>query len=319
MSALISACNTQQTVRNTGSECNTSMGVTAMLYMVPSTLRLSVADISTIETTMQRLIQGDVGNRAYPFGGTTQPISNITDNNEADVFETLPNGQQIFIRPGYLNRQFSTINGGQCLYNALRSFNASGFSIIEVDVNGNVRLKVYTNTTTSVVTYGGINATISAPSPTFANFTVTYKNNFAISISPAELAQTSIFSGGINLLSQTGLLDVTVRDGGTDTSAVLHALAFTSCANANLYNNYSTQLASPTAWVVKDTGTAGAPITPTVVTLTGVTINAGLKGWNLAGTFTTGHIYQVNLNTPFNLDTLSVDGFEGFTPALITV
>lgn len=314
MSALIIACDVSRSVKNTGLECNAAMGVSAMFIAAPTTFRFSAADIADIETAVLDGIAADAGARLYPIFGNAAPIGGITNNNEADVNETLPNGQVIPIRPGYINRNFFTIAGGLCYAEALRSFLGSGYGVFEIDINGQFLAKQYTSSS-GVISYGPMSATLTPVSPTFADYTQVYKNNFQISYNPTEfLGAATILKGAINLLDMTGLLDVDITKTATASTTIIKAGAITHCAHTNLYDLYDTELADVDAWVITNVAT-GATVTPSAVT-----VDATNKGWNLTGTYVSGQSYYVSLASPANLRAnVDIDGYESPTPLAIAI
>lgn len=314
MTALVQACDVNASIKNTGLECNAAMGVTAMFLAAPLAHRFSLADIADIESAVADAIAADKGARLYPIFGNKAVIGGITNNNEADVTETLPNGQVIPIRPGYINRTFFTTQGGLCYASDLRSFLGSGYGVYEIDQNGQFLAKKYVSNA-GVVSYGPLSATLTPLSPIFADYSQVYKNQFQVSYNPLEfLGSATILKGAINLLDYTGLLDVDVTNYGTPSTTVIKVKAITHCAGSNLYDTYSTELADVDAWVVTDKAT-GTP-----VVLTSVTVDATNKGWNLNGTFTTATDYLVDLATPANLRAnVDIDGYESLTSITVSI
>jgi len=309
MSALIQACDVSASVKNTGLECNAAMGVTAMFLAAPMAFRFSLADIADIEEAVADAIAADRGARIYPIFGNAAPIGGITNNNEADVTETLPNGQVIPIRPGYINRDFFTIAGGLCYADHLRSFLGSGYGVFEIDQNGQFLAKKYT-ANDGTVSYGPLTATLTPRSPTFADYTQVYKNNFTVSYNPGEfLGSATILKGAINLLDVTGLLDVVLTLPAAASTTIIKVKAATECAGSDLYDLYDTELADVDAWIILNKAT-GVEVVPSSVTVD--TVN---HGWNLNGTFVSGETYTVALETPANLRAnVNFDGYESVAP-----
>lgn len=116
MTALVQACDVAQSVDNTGIECDSSFGLLAMVLAAPTAFRFDEADAADIETAVDAAISADRGARIFPMFGNAAPLGSVVNNNEADVTETLPNGQVVYIRPGFINFDVFTLKGGLCYY-----------------------------------------------------------------------------------------------------------------------------------------------------------------------------------------------------------
>lgn len=304
MTAAVEACDVAQSVRNTGVECDTSFGLLAQIIAAPMLFRTPLTDV---EAEFDAAISADPGGRVYPISGDAAPIASVTNSNESDVTETLPNGQVIFIRAGYINLDLYTIRGGICFYDKLSSFIGTGFGFFLVDVDGKIMAKKFVDSTTGAVTYGPIGATLQGVKPTFTTDTTVYKNNYTLSLNPSELRTAKILTGGANLLAVTGLIDVVIKKTAAASTTIIKVGANTECANSNMFNLYAAGLADVDAWVVYDNAAPTTPITPTSVTQ-----DATNKGWNLNGTWIPGHTYKVYFTTPANMRTATVvEGFDG--------
>ena len=163
MSAVIKACNTVSSVKNTGKECDTAMVATAMLIAIKSDETFTDTDLLDVVGWMDTLIHAK---KAFPLFGIKAPINTITNNSESDVIVTLDNGLQVFLRYGLYNRVFETTKGGLCYAKSLSSLLNSGYSILEIDQQGQMLARK-----NSTGTYSGlITDYMYSPSPVLSDF-----------------------------------------------------------------------------------------------------------------------------------------------------
>lgn len=216
MSAVIKACNKGATIKNTASECSESMGPTAMLYAVPSTMKWTDTDLEDFTTFLLNGIHGAKGARIYPLFGPSVPIRKITLSKESDVIPVMDDGTPIFVRYGTLTRAFATTEGGLCFALALQSLNHSGYSIVEVDNANQILMRRNEDGT-----YGGLRCTFMySPSPDLADFKNPGFINFQITFTPAEYVGFGvIFQGDATISDQEGLIDVSIVQDGAPTNA----------------------------------------------------------------------------------------------------
>ena len=217
--SLVNPCQIAARPINTGSECSDSLKASGLIMLVPLTDRWDADDMADFTSFVKGKIHAAPGQRWYPIFGNRAPIRQITDAKEADVLETMEDGSTQFIRFGMYNRTFYTTDGGLCLAKALMSLTAAGkYGFIEFDIIGQVAQMDNGDGTFSAfplnLGYG--------PAPELANLKTAYKNALYLSFSP----QTYIKKGKIfasspdeDLLSLSGLLDVTVYLNGTPTVA----------------------------------------------------------------------------------------------------
>lgn len=304
MGALIKACNKSLTVKNTGSECNESLGPTAMLIAVPPGAVWHDSDMTDFSGFLAGKINASKANRFYPLFGPAAPIRKITNNKESDVIFTADDGTQIFIRYGVLNRAFGTTEGGICFAQALQSFTKAGFSILEIDDAGQILMRKNTDGS-----YGGLKTTFMySPSIDLADFKNPSMTNFQVSIKPEEyIGNGVIFQDSDNaILDLIGLYDVNLLVGAAGVSSVTK-LKFniqTECANTDLVALLGSALAVVGNFNVNDKATPGTPLT---ITAAGI-VSGHME---LTGTFVSTHTYQVQLADAPTLFTNSVEGYEG--------
>lgn len=301
--SIIKACNTVNTPNNTGKECDSAMVATAMLIAIKKTVTFSDSDLLDPVTWLTARIQAK---DAFPLFGLNAPIRTITNDAEGDQIITLDDGLKVFLRYGLYNRTFETTSGGLCYAAALQSFLNSGYSILEVDQQGQMMARKNSDGTYS----GLITDFMYAPSPVMADFKSTpWKSKFSYSFSPIELVNNGIiFTGAAAFLSMMGLIDTVFTKPVASTTTVLKVGLNTECATDDLVARLGTALNHPAMYLVVD---LAAPTVP--LTISGVTIVSG--NLNLAGTFTTGHTIRVTGTAPsvWAAQTPTVLGYDGTT------
>lgn len=302
MGALIKACKSTLTVKNTGIECNDSMGPTAMLFAVPPGLSWPKSALADFHAYLSTQIHGAKGSRIYPLFGPAAPIRRIVNSKESDVLFTAEDGTQIFIRYGVLNRAFGTTEGGLCYAQALASFTKAGFSFLEVDNAGQILMRK-----NSDGTYSGLKTTFMfAPSIDLADFKNPAFSNFQVSVKPEEyINHGQIFSGDSTITDLVGLLDTDVKQNAAANSTTkLKIDVVTECGETDLVALLGSALALVANFAVFDNATPGTPVVPSAAAVVGGHIE-------LTGTYVTGHTYTVALVASPTLLTNGLDGYEG--------
>lgn len=301
--AIIKACNTTSTPKNTGKECDTAMGATSMLIAIKKSIKFDDDDLLDPVTWLTGLIHSK---DAFPLFGLSAPIREITNDAEGDQIITLDDGLKVFLRYGLYNRTFATTSGGLCYAAALQSFLNSGYSILEIDQSGQMLARKNSDGTYS----GLITDFMYAPTPVMADFKSTpYKNKFSYSFSPIELVTNGIvFKNAQSLLSMTGLLDTEFTIPVASTIAALKVGLFTECAATDLVALLTTGLDNADLFYVEDLAAPGVEVPVTGVTRSGSTLL-------LAGTFVATHTYRVTGTSPADwlAETPSVEGYDATT------
>jgi len=294
------------TIQNTGKECDKAMGPAAMLIAVPKRMTFTLADLADPTAWLNALIHAAKSTRVYPLFGQSAPIREISNDKENDVIVTLDDGSSILIRYGFFNRMFSTTNGGICYAKALQSLNSSGYSIIEIDKEGQMLCKDNGDDT-----FSGLAVDFMySPSPNLADLKNPYKNHFKLSYDSREYVQNGIIlAGAENLLALQGLIDAIIVK-RTSATTYLEIDVLTECGDADLVELLGTAWNDVTNFIVKDdTGAA--------VTLSGVTNVGGHL--RLAGTFVSGDVYTVAGAAPSVLLSNDIDGYEIKNTVSITI
>lgn len=231
--AIVKACLIGNTLKNTGKECDISMGPTAMLIAIPPDTEFDDNDLADPVGWLTGLIHANKGVRVYPFFGQKAPIKNLNSDQEADVVIALDDGSKVFLRYGFINRTFETTSGGICYAKSLQGLNKSGYSILEIDQQG--QMLVHQNDNGK---YKGLFTDFMfSPAPQLPDLkSKLYMNRFQISYSPVEYVNFgTILAGALPLLSLMGLIDVEIikaadttnsgstRATGTDTITAIGA------------------------------------------------------------------------------------------------
>lgn len=273
------------------------MVATAMLIAVRRGLKFTEADLANPIPWLTGLIHE---RKAFPLFGQTAPIRTITNNSEADVLVTLDDGLQIFLRYGVYNKVYETTSGGLCYAEALQSFNKSGYSIIEVDQQGQLLFRKNNDGTFS----GFITDFMYSPSPILADFRNTpYKNRFQISFSPVEMVNNGvIFQGGEELLSLTGLVDSELVQDGVATTTKLKIGVQTVCAETDLVDLIGDELAQVSNFIVTNKATGAAVVVSAAAVVAGAI--------ELTGSFASGQTFIVEAASPSIWLGNEVEGYD---------
>lgn len=283
-------------VKNTGKECDTIMGATAMIIAIDPSVKFTEDDLVDPNDWLTTLVHQK---KAYPLFGQKAPIRTITNNSEADLTITLDDGSRIFVRYGMYNRTFQTTSGGLCYASALMSFLNSGMSIIEIDKSGQMLVRK-----NSDKTLGGISVdNMYAPSPVLATLSDVWRSQFQYSVDPVEYVQNGvILEGATSLLSEMGLIDAEVVQSGAGAAGYLQIKIQTECAEADLIPMFGNKWNDASLYTVID------KITKAEIAVTGVTtVDGALR---LAGTFTAGRTYIVSVINPEGLLAKDIAGYE---------
>lgn len=268
-------------VKNTGiCECYFDPKLITGAILVPKNKVFTSTELldANIQTTLETAARATKTSRIFPF----QPFEQVTDSTEAPVKQTFGYGGSVNIREGKIIWLFQFVNGGLNLSNALRTFNhlIGKYAVVFIesqntligtsrkDVNGDWGLAgvplidLYTKpwgaSDGSNVTNYGIEFTFD---PVYINEKIAFKR---VAIDTYLLSEF------------VGLEDIklSLLDGG-DGDSTITVGAETDCGSTDVYDLYDDELATASAWSVKDS----AGVTKAI---SGVTKNDTLKGWNIA-------------------------------------
>lgn len=302
--SIIKACLVGASIKNTGKECDSAMGPTAMLIAAPRTLEIDAADLADPDAWITPLLHAAAGSRIYPIFGEAAPINNINNNNESDTIITLDDGTQVFVRYGIYNRTFQTIAGGLCYAQALASLLRSGYGILELDQSGQILLAKKS----AGIWRPLFSSFMYSPSPILADLkTNVYQNRYSYSFSPTELVNNGeIFTGAQSLLSVMGLIDSMFTPGlTTQTTTNIYVGVQTECAGSNLIALFPVGLAHASNVIVKNKATGN------VISISAAAIIGGEL--RLTGTFVSGQTYTVIGTAPSAWLANSIEGYDGST------
>lgn len=310
--AIIKACSVDNSVKNTGKECDIAMVATAMLIALDPTVTFTLTDLADPVTWLTGLIQQ---RKAFPLFGFEAPIRNITNEAENDLIVTLDDGLKVFMRYGIYTRTYETTSGGLCYAKALASFLNSGFRIIEIDQQGQFMARKNNDGTYS----GLITDFMYSPAPKMADFkTNPYLNRFQTSQSPLEIVNNgAIFKNAIALLSMMGLTDTEFSQQGAGTTTKLKFGLSTDCKATDLVALLGADLADVDLWIVTNHATG------VVLVMSAAAIVSGHI--ELTGTFVSGQTYDVIGSTPavWAAQGIPVTGYDasatGATPLSILI
>jgi hypothetical protein len=295
--AIIKACSVETSVKNTGKECDTAMVATAMLIAIQRGLTFTDTDLEDPVAWLEGLIHE---RKAFPLFGQQAPIREINNNPESDILVTLDDGTQVFLRYGIYNRSFATTSGGLCYAEALASFLNSGYSIIEIDQQGQMLARKNDDGTYS----GLITDFMYSPAPIMADFKNTpWKTRFQYSFSPVELVNNGIiFKGATSLLSKMGLINADFFESSAGSTTELSVGLRTECAEADLVALIGAPLADLTNVIVTNKAT-GAVVVPTAIAIVGGELV-------ITGTFASAATYNVIGSSPFIWYGNDIEGYD---------
>lgn len=308
MAAIIRACKSSTSFKNTGAGSNLFPSATAMLFLMDCSKKFSLADLNNpdIVTVFNEWIHADLPDKVFPLFGNQIPISLNTNTKGTDNTVTLDDGTVVFVSYAQTNKLFSTIDGGLCFAKALMSFNNANACVIEVDIKGNIVCKDNHDGT-----YSGLKATLFAPAIDFADLKNPAKSHFQVGYRPDYYVNNAaMLQDGTPLLDLTGLSDYHYENRGS-TATGLKLVLVDDCCGDDVTSEYGTDLVkNKTNFIVTDALT-GAPITVSTATYANGVIT-------LAGTFTAGKSYNVDSAAPSDLYTAGIEGVD-INTASITV
>lgn len=298
--AITKACSTQQSIKNTGFECSTAMLALAMIIAIDPDVEFDEDDL---EDDPIEWIKNLIHERkAFPMFGQKAPITDLNNDQAADIIVELDNGLKVFLRYGVYNRNLKTTAGGLCYAASLMSFLQSGYKILEIDIVGKMMARKNLTGTFS----GLITDFMYSPAPVMADLKTTpYKNGFSYSYTPEEVVQNGIiFDGARAFLSMIGLIDVkfTVGDAGAGSTTKLKFHVDTECKEDDLLVKFPTDIIDVSNYIVKNKAT-GAVISISAGAIVGTHLE-------LTGTFVSGQIYTIIGSAPTVWRANDIEGYD---------
>lgn len=323
-------CNLSSAPVNTGSECDSAMLSTQMIWLVPKHLKIPANVVTTpggVTAYLTTQMHATPSLRIFPIFGNAIPVRSITDANESDVLFTFEDGSTRLIRRGMMARTFVTDKGGLCLAQHYMSLNGDNFAFIEVDTEGKINWM-----TNSDGTFSGFPANlIYAPTPELANLKTPYQNKFYLNFSPNYYIKRGKIiapDSTEDVLDLTGLLDtvVTPAIGATQSVTNIFVNVETVCGQTDLVSLLPGSAVEGAMAQITNFGPITLSVSPfTVVTPTAALAIPAANGnpamVKLTGTFVSGSSYLVPLAPPATLLANGVEGYDGgeTLPATVTI
>jgi len=275
--------------------------------LVPSS-REYTAEETESAATLLAAIQADIlaaaASRAYPLAA----FEGLTDNTEDPTIQTLGYGGLAVTREGLYNLTLQFIQGGLCLSKSLRKFNQSNRSVLLFDANG--------------VLVGWKSGTVLKGIPLDMFYQRPFRFNDGTNVTnySTQLVFKPQYLNDLigfvemsigDLSALRGLQDIVLYETTGSNLPVLKIKAKTGCAGTDLYDLYSTDLASVPLWVA--TNEDGETIA-----ITSVVVDPTLKAWTVTvdnadpNYPVSGPVY-ITLAPPIDLNNAGIEGFEGLT------
>lgn len=306
----------QSVLRNTGyGSCVLDIGRMKGAFRVPKGKIFLEGELANLQVALtEGTLAASKSQRIFPLHG----FETATDNSEDTVYQTMGYGKQVPVRDGNYRWTFQYLDGGMCLSMALRSFNFQasdwlfyddkfqlfGWRKSENGVNYGIAGVPLTFHANKFKVHDGANVT---------QYTVyfdidSYYLNDALGFVKADFPLSDI----------VGLQNIVLRQTGVSVAGVSQIQALTSCDYSNLYDLYSTQLASASLW------TATNAVTGNAITITSVAANPNSQAFTITLSTSdtdypataSGQVI-INLVNPTLLDQANVTGFEGIPVTII--
>lgn len=288
---------------NTGiSKCSLIPKHMVGLFIVPLSFVITPANAqtpATLQAFLEAAAQSPVkSERIFPVHN----FEGFTDNSEDTVTETTGYGTPIPLRDGNYSWQFRFIQGGLCLLKQLQKFNGQSVAVLLYDADG----VLYGYSTTAGLK-GVPLAAFFAPKWTGTDSTTVA--NFLLTISMAARYLNKFLgfykNDDFNPGEIIGLQDVNIEPTGTQTVTVLNVLALAGCGGENIYELFSTELASGPLWEVRNAATGA------LLTITSVVANPATQGFTITLSAARPGAVTVNLAPVDDLSGAGITGFEG--------
>ena len=298
---------------NTGAPlCDVRMG--RIKYLLLTTGKeftaSDIADSGSFEEALEEamLLAKSNANKVYAF-----PAANETTDNTGDpATGTLADGYEEVLNealPKYLLRS----KVGTCQQQQMASFNGWPGKIYIVD-ESNI---LWFRTTSSGGAAGFATGYLYTNPPKFKGSTDVQTANTRLTFGSIDDFKTNV--GAIqlefNVAALVNILDVVLDDRESEnTSGALNNVFViggkTKCEGTDIYEAFSTALASTSMWQAYESD-------GTVIPLTSVTGNAGEEGWNITldstafNALASGAVFYIDLAAPATLVAGGVTGIEG--------
>lgn len=300
-------------VKNTGiCECYFDPKLITGAILVPKDKIYTSDELADllIQSTLETDVRAAKNARIFPF----QPFEQVTDGTEAPVKQTFGYGGSVNIREGKVVWLFQFINGGLNLSNALRTFNhlIGKYRVIFIE-SQNTLIGTSRKNAAGVWGLAGV-PMIDIYTKPWGISDGANVSNYAIEFTfdPVYVNEKIAFkrvSIDAYLLSElVGLEDIKLSLlAGDEGEALITVGAETDCGSTDVYDLYDDELATPDAWIVKDS--AGV-----VKAIASVVKNDTLKGWDISLTgpavFADGDTVTLVAPSILSVPPISVVGYE---------
>lgn len=269
------------------------------MFLVPVNWSYDATKLASLLTNLQADVLKTPSLRIFPIAA----FGEVKDSSEDAKVNTLGYGIKRFLADGNYDWTFKVIDGGVGLQNNLRKMNKRNMKAVFWDSN-NVLIGTQRET---AGTLGGVALSMFHAKPWKINDgsnPVAYEVQVSTK-NPKDLNEDIAFAQAEFDIEQNvlGLLEVTLEAGAAAAGGKITVRATTGFKQIDLYDVYADALAVVGAWslVKKTDGSA--------ITITGVTKNVAVKGWDLAFTYT-GDV-DASLATPAALAALHVGEAPG--------
>lgn len=309
MANIINAIQCGTNVKNTGvCDCFLDPKLITGAILIPKGRVLTQAEVNAIQATLEGLVEDTSANRIYPI----QNFVAVTDGSAEPTEQTFGYGSIEPVREGSYNLTFQYRTGGVNLSNALRSFNGltAKYAALFIE-NQNILIGTKKDDATGAVGVAGVPLEVLYNFPWKVNDgtnLASYRIRFGFRPEwvNENIAFVKVATTDYMLSELVGLEDITLTINATDEVAdTVDITATTDCGSTNLYDLFADELATPTAWVVKDA--AGNLITHTVAK------NTVTEGWTITYTtaeLTDGDTIELAAPTVLAAAPINVSGYE---------
>lgn len=310
---VVKACSLQDAIKNLGITCNRQIGAAAMIAALPPDLKATLAELSD-PTWWKEKLHAPQGERVYLLFGNKAPIHMLDDAEENDVTVTLDNGATFFIRYGFYNTTYSTANGSLCYAQALASLVNSGYSLLEIDKQG--QTIAFDNDDETVEDAGTFSAMpyqfMYSPKPQKGDLkNKVYMNKFFTSMDPQVMLDNGTLLTGLNFLLNLngGLIDAKIKDTGDSTQAYLQVKVLVKCTDENLVAKLLAKWEHINNFILKNVDDLSV-----TVAIESVSVEDGTddeKVLRIGATMASGETYRLYSNTPLIWYSNLIIGYEG--------
>jgi hypothetical protein len=303
-------------LKNTGFDpsCFLVPGFFKGAFQVPPGKTYTAAELVDFRPTLiAGTLNDSKGLRVFPLHG----FRTVTDSSEEKVIQTLGDGTPTIVREGRYNISYQYTDGALCLHFALLTRNFKGSSWIFYD--DQFQFYGWRKLDATGLAYGlaGIPVVFhaekwkhntGAEAATFMvyfSYEAVYMNQslgfLKVDFNPAEIT-------GLQTVALTGV-------GAAPLAGVSNIKATFGCANTNMYDLYSADLADITLWKAYNKATGNE------ITISTVVVNAALKAFTVS-LLTTDPDYtaagaagdiEIRWVGPTELDAADIPGFESNT------